>query len=124
MTGKIVKFIRDFDIYGHPISVMYKGSDVLKTNMGALCTLITYALVLSNLITLLIEFSDGSRQQSSFEVFTIDRFTEGAFNLTENHFDVQIIIAGVLDPRLARISAYNTVTTCRYNDYNACANEG
>ena len=52
MARGFSKFLIERDIYGLPITVNYKGSDVYKTRMGATCTLLTYALLLVNMITL------------------------------------------------------------------------
>ena len=57
LTKKLV----DFDIYGHPIGVHFKGSDMFKTKLGALLTLMTYILIIFNLTTLIISFFDNSR---------------------------------------------------------------
>lgn len=38
---------RDFDMFGHPVKVFYKGSDTYKTKLGLLCTMIVCALTLS-----------------------------------------------------------------------------
>ena len=46
------KWLTERDIYGVPITVLYKGSDVYKTRMGAMCTILTYALLLVSIISL------------------------------------------------------------------------
>ena len=50
MTNSFAKFLVERDIYGLPITVLYKGSDVFKTWMGATCTLLTYCLLLVNVV--------------------------------------------------------------------------
>ena len=48
-------------MYGHAIGVHYRGSDAYQTRLGALCTIVTYALMLVNLVTLSTAFNDGSK---------------------------------------------------------------
>ena len=48
------------DIYGHPISVLYRGSDYYKTRLGAFFTLATYVLIAINTIQLFVAFKNGS----------------------------------------------------------------
>ena len=50
------------DIYGHPISVLYRGSDYYKTRLGAFFTLATYVLIAINTIQLIVAFNNGSKQ--------------------------------------------------------------
>ena len=60
-TKQIDQFLVSQDIYGHAIGVNYKGSGVYQTWLGAICTLITYSLMLLNLTNLMTAFSDGSK---------------------------------------------------------------
>lgn len=57
------QFLVDQDIFGHPITVNYRGSDTYKTRLGAFCTLATLVLVLINMGTLIVQFNDGSNQK-------------------------------------------------------------
>lgn len=59
--GRFTDFLVDQDIFGQPISVFYKESDVFKTRLGALTTIAVYALMLFNLLTLTQAFFDGSK---------------------------------------------------------------
>ena len=61
MGSRLEDLILSQDMYGHAIGVHYRGSDAYQTRLGALCTLVTYALMLVNLITLSTAFSDGSK---------------------------------------------------------------
>ena len=61
MVNKFVKFLKERDIYGLPITVLYKGSDQYKTSMGSLFTILTYTLLLVNVISLTQGFLDGSK---------------------------------------------------------------
>ena len=59
--GKLESFIVGQDMYGYAIGINYKGSGTFQTRLGAFCTFATYALILTNLITLIIAFNDGSK---------------------------------------------------------------
>ena len=40
------EWVKGLDIFGHPITVFYKGDSTYKTKLGALCTLSVYFLTL------------------------------------------------------------------------------
>ena len=65
MTSQLSSWLVDKDIYGHPVSVNYQGSDTFKTKLGAFVTLCTLTLILFNLVNTLAAFNDGSRQSES-----------------------------------------------------------
>ena len=52
----LLGFLTALDIYGHPIGLHYKGDSTYKTRLGSLVTLLTYALLLVNLIGLIKKF--------------------------------------------------------------------
>ena len=52
MTKRLLELFKSQDVFGHPISINYKGSDTYKTKLGAFVTLLTYALIIYNTITL------------------------------------------------------------------------
>ena len=54
------------DMYGHVIGVHYRGSGSYQTKLGAFVTLATYVLMIINMVTLLIAFKDGSKQDEKF----------------------------------------------------------
>ena len=54
------------DMYGHVIGVHYRGSGSYQTKLGAFVTLATYVLMVVNMVTLLIAFKDGSKQDEKF----------------------------------------------------------
>lgn len=56
MSGKIGSYFLGLDIFGHPIGVHYRGRSVYQTKLGALCTILSYALMLVNTVTLFNEF--------------------------------------------------------------------
>ena len=68
------------------ITVNYKGSDAYRTKLGAICTIMTYVLILINGISLVEGFLNGSKQSESAQTLFYDRFNEGRQWLDENQF--------------------------------------
>ena len=53
--------MKDYDIFGHPVTVFYKGSDTYKTKLGTLCSLGVFILSMMYLnirLSALIEMDD------------------------------------------------------------------
>ena len=44
MIKRLFDAIWGLDIFGHPITVFYKGEDTYKTKLGTLCTLMVWTL--------------------------------------------------------------------------------
>ena len=103
MTSKFAKFFVARDIFGQAITVNYKGSDAYRTKMGALCTILTYVLILINGISLVEGFLNGSKQSESAQTLFYDRFNEGKQSLDENQFSVFIATLMPISPRVGRI---------------------
>ena len=103
MKNSFVKFIVEQDIYGQPISIFYKGSDVFQTKMGSLCTLLTYTLLMVYGIALTEAFLDNSKQTESVQTLYYDRFNEGEFKLSEQSLSFVVVLPAKLDPKVGRI---------------------
>ena len=78
----------DFDIYGHPVGVHFKGSGAYKTKLGAFLTLATYTLILFNLGSLVVAFFNSSKQVENVQESFIDGFNAGPYALGENSFEI------------------------------------
>ena len=65
MKNGFSSFLVGQDIFGQPVTVFYKGSDVYQTKMGALCTMLTYAFVIVYGVALGEAFIDNSKQSES-----------------------------------------------------------
>ena len=50
--SSFVKFLVNRDVFGQPITVLYKGQETYRTKMGAFCTILVSVLVLVNSIML------------------------------------------------------------------------
>ena len=53
MTTKVLS---TFDIYGHPIGVHHQGETLYKTRLGSLFTILTYVLIIINMVDLVTKF--------------------------------------------------------------------
>ena len=87
-AGRMKNFFLDCDIFGHPISVHYRGSDTFKTWLGSICTLTVYVLMLVNTIQLSGALVDTSRLEEKFSQGKIDRFHEDPYKLLENNLEL------------------------------------
>ena len=105
VLGRFVDFLVEKDIYGQPITVNYMGSDAFKTKMGALITLLTYALMLFNFTNLMQAFFNGSRQNEKQSTVAIDPFQADKLNLQDNQLEISIIVP-TLPENIGRIVAY------------------
>ena len=63
--SSFTNFLLNRDVFGQPISVMYKGNDTYRTKMGVLWTFFITVLVIVNTVSLVEGFMDGSRQTES-----------------------------------------------------------
>ena len=107
------KFV-DLDIYGHPVGVHFKGSNKFKTKLGTFMTLVTYALILFNLGSLIIAFFDSSKQKENVQEKVIDSIDSGPFTLAENNIEFTLLTTPPLVPELGRlkvIQSYQRVNT-------------
>lgn len=77
-------------MYGHTIGVHYDGDDSYKTMIGALFSIGVYALMVTNFVTLIQEYGDGSRQEdkSSYEIY--ERWKSAPFNLADNGIELTL----------------------------------
>ena len=89
--SKLTEFLVSQDMFGQPVTVNYRGSDVFRTKFGAIFSLTTYALMLFNLINLVQSFFDGSKQIESQRTEKFDRFKEDGFSLEDNLVQLSII---------------------------------
>ena len=74
MRQRLLELFKDVDIFGHPIKINYRGSDTYKTKLGAFVTLLTYALIIFNTITLIQAFLDHSNQEENNQFERYDRY--------------------------------------------------
>ena len=50
---RLLKTLRSFDAYGHPIQLQYKSETEYKSSLGGICTILSYGLVFAYFIYLL-----------------------------------------------------------------------
>ena len=58
--SSFTKFFVKRDVFGQPINVLYKGSEVYKTKLGAIFSFAMLLLTLINTYLLIVGFFDGS----------------------------------------------------------------
>ena len=100
--NKIKEFFVDQDIFGHAITVHYRGRDSFKTCLGSLCTLATYVLMAVNLMTLWVAFLDGTRQEEKTQTTTLDRFSDDPRKFSEHNMTLSLYQDFDLTPDLGR----------------------
>ena len=59
----LIALVRGLDIFGHPITVNFRGSQTHKSILGALCTLTVYAITIAIATTKLTEIKDMNDPQ-------------------------------------------------------------
>ena len=75
MSGsKFVRFFVGLDTFGRPLSVNYKGSDTYQTKLGAVFTVVSYALMAVNLVNLMTAFVSNSNQVEKTNLLTTDNW--------------------------------------------------
>ena len=83
VLATIFGLLRKLDIYGHKISVHYKGDDVYRTFFGGILTLTTYIFVVIHSIRLVNDFTDHSAQTENYTRIKQKLFDQGEFNLRD-----------------------------------------
>jgi len=65
-----VETFKSLDMFGHPIGVNFKGSEVYRTKLGALVSLIAYTIIGTYAVikTLRLVSRDNPEKQSLIEV--------------------------------------------------------
>ena len=81
---QVANYLRSWDIFGHPVSVHYKGEDTFKTMFGFFVTTAVFGLIISNFVTLSTAFMDGSKQEEKSNSQVYDRHGSPVYNLTES----------------------------------------
>lgn len=89
--SKLEQLLLDQDMFGHAVGVHYRGSGSYNTRLGVLVTLVTYALMLVNLIQLAIAFKTGSKQGETTQMIKYDRFYSENYNLGELGMSVALM---------------------------------
>ena len=90
MAIKFGEKVVDWDVYGHPVGVHYKGSDTYKTKLGAFCTLVAYALMFFNLTVLIVAYMDESKRDEKYLESLLDRFKSDKFNFQDQNMELTL----------------------------------
>ena len=81
--GKFSDFLLSIDIFGHPVTVNYKGEDSFKTWLGAFCTVALFVLSIVNLTSVIPAYNSNSKLEKNTQRSTYDPFTEPAFSFSD-----------------------------------------
>ena len=84
----IMNFLKWFDIYGHQVSVNYKGDGMFKTNFGGLLSLATIVLIIVNTVSLTTQFVDRTAQKENQRTLNKELLDQEPMHLSDNQFDV------------------------------------
>ena len=93
----------DQDVFGSPIGVHYKGGDTFKTGLGSFFTLVAFIFVTINMVTLLIEFKSGAKQDEKTETTREDIFFSEPINFKENDFDFTLWTTPPIPANIGRV---------------------
>ena len=63
MKISLSKSLTKRDIFGAPITLLYKKDEAYKTRLGAFFTILTFLMILFNLFSLFTDFISGSNQK-------------------------------------------------------------
>ena len=85
------------DMFGHPISVNYKGSDTFRTALGTFVSIVIMILMTINFLKLTSDFVTGRTQdeKTSFEQF--NRFTSDKYYFHTHDFEIAAFISNDVD---------------------------
>ena len=95
MGNKFGEFVMKFDIFGHPITVNFKGDDTYKTRLGVFFTFSIMFLIIFNFINLSTAFVDGSRQEDKTNVNLYDRHESPEYNLMEIDIEMALFASSI-----------------------------
>ena len=90
------------DLFGHPVGVNLHGQPMFRTKLGSFVSVLTYALILFNLVNLIIGYQSKSAQKESYQ------------RIKEMNTDRNI---SVTDHRMEFILGYLTPPDLDYIDY-------
>ena len=106
--NSFVNFLENRDIYGQPIRIVYQGSDVFRTRLGAFFTLITYSLIAFNFVSLIQAYFDNSNQKESQATMIQDLYDKGPYSLAENQYYFAIGWESTFPTNIGRVRLYKT----------------
>ena len=91
------------DIFGHPVSVNYQGSEAYSTHLSTFCSVAVLTLMIINLVMLSLGYRDGIYQEEKTTFVQVDRVASEAYNLGASDFEM---VAVFTQPELMRLPQY------------------
>ena len=96
------KFLTKFDIFGHPISVLYKGQTNHSTILGSVFSLLTAVAVLIYAQFGLLDMVTRNNQEEKSYTITADLDKVGPINLEQYNFNLLFVLCGNQNGRYTR----------------------
>ena len=87
------------------MSVNYRGNDTYKTKLGACVSILTYILIMLNVLGRVEAFLDGSKQDEKSSTSVVDLLKADAFNLQENQFELSFVLLEKIPENIGRLVA-------------------
>ena len=85
---KLAEKFRGLDIYGHRVTLHYKGEDSYKTYFGALCTIISSIIILFYFLTIVKATIEGTNKNHLTTDVFLDRIDIDPLYFEEQNFEV------------------------------------
>ena len=95
----MAQFILDRDLFGHPITVHFRGKNTYGTWLGSFCTLAAYILMFVNVVLLGTSYRDGYKQEEMVDFQYFDRFDSPRYYLHENGVNITLFAPKIVDIR-------------------------
>ena len=96
MGANFSQFLTSLDIFGHPITVNFRGEGTFKTRLGAFMTLCVFALMIFNLVNLSAAFIDGSKLEEKTNITLYDRYDSPKLDLQQNGIELSLYATSVV----------------------------
>ena len=94
------KFLSKIDFYGHHMKVNYRGENTFTTKLGGLASLVTFLILLSNMLSLITRFVTKENQVESYAQVRVESIEMEHFRLKEQSFFVYASTAYSIPPRI------------------------
>ena len=73
---KVCSILEDRDFYGRGISLNYMNRESFKTKVGGLISLLSYALIIANLVAIVGSFVNRDKQVEGTQAIKVDLFDD------------------------------------------------
>ena len=109
MSASIARLMKGLDIYGHPVTITYKGNSSYNTLLGGFLSLATFMLVAANTVQLVTDFFTYENQQEDFRVVNLSNLEMPEMNLKDNGMIFYLVQGMDIPSTIGRWKAYSEV---------------